>query len=116
MYKAGIFAVASFAVTLSATVYFPGISSLKAADINAKELYMTHCKTCHGTDGKPTDLGVGLEARDLTDPDWQAKVTDEQIVNQITNGTPDKMFPFKGKLSQEEIKALVPVIRSFGKK
>jgi mono/diheme cytochrome c family protein len=116
MYRAGIFAATSFAVTLSAMVSFPGISTSKAADFDAKGLYMTHCKTCHGADGKPTDLGLGLEARDLTDPDWQAKVTDEQIINQITNGTPDKMFPFKGKLSDEEIKALVPVIRSFGKK
>ncbi len=116
MYKAKIFAVTSFVVTLGAMASFPGISTLKADNNKAKELYMTHCKTCHGPDGKPTDLGIGLEARDLTDPDWQAKVTDEQLINQITNGTPDKMFPFKDKLSQEEIKSLVPVIRSFGKK
>ncbi|HHT9111195.1 MAG TPA: c-type cytochrome, partial [Candidatus Brocadiaceae bacterium] len=59
---------------------------------------------------------AGLEARDFTDAAWQAKATDEQIIKQITNGTPDKMMPFKEKLSNDEIKALVPVVRSFGKK
>ncbi len=116
MYTAGVFSATSCAIVFGVISSFSGISTSKAGDMNAKELYMTHCKTCHGVDGKPTDLGIGLEARDFTDPNWQAKVTDEQIIKQITNGTPDKMFPFKDKLSQEEIKALVPIIRSFGKK
>ncbi len=113
MKKMGIFGVASLAVALGSTVYLSGTAR---ADIDAKKLYMTHCKTCHGENGKPTDLGAGLEARDFTDAAWQAKATDEQIIKQITNGTPDKMMPFKEKLSNDEIKALVPVVRSFGKK
>lgn len=115
MHKRRIFAIVSYTVIFSAVVCFSKISVSKAG-INAMELYMAHCKTCHGSDGKPTDLGEGLEARDFTDPQWQAKITDEQIMKQITDGTPDKMFPFKDKLNEEEIKALVPVVRSFGKK
>ncbi len=114
MGKTGIF-TATCAVALGACAYFSGISTAKA-DIDAVKLYTTHCKACHGADGKPTDLGLGLEARDLTDADWQAKVTDEQIIKQITDGTPEKMMPFKTKLIANEIKALVPVVRSFGKK
>lgn len=116
MHKAGIFTATSFAVVFGAIAFFLGTSVSRAADIDAKKLYMTHCKTCHGENGKPTDLGVGLEARDFSDAAWQAKATDEQIINQINNGTPEKMMPFKEKLSQEEIKALVSVVRSFGKK
>ena len=116
MYKKGIFVAVSFAAVTSLITYFSGISVSKAADIDAKKLYMTHCKTCHGTDGKPTDLGVGLEARDFTDAAWQAKATDEQIIKQINDGTPEKMMPFKEKLTPDEVKALVPVVRSFGKK
>ena len=116
MYKKGIFVATSFAVVAGLVTFFSGIPVSKAADIDAKKLYMTHCKTCHGADGKPTDLGVGLEARDLTDAAWQAKATDEQIIKQINDGTPEKMMPFKEKLSQDEIKSLVPVVRSFGKK
>lgn len=116
MYGKGIFVAASFAVVTGLVTFFSGITVSKAADIDAKKLYMTHCKTCHGEDGKPTDLGIGLEARDFTDAAWQAKATDEQIIKQINDGTPEKMMPFKEKLNQDEIKSLVPVVRSFGKK
>ena len=116
MYKKGIFVATSFAVITGLVTFFQASPVSKAADIDAKKLYMTHCKTCHGADGKPTDLGAGLEARDLTDAAWQAKTTDEQIIKQINNGTPEKMMPFKEKLTPDEVKALVPVVRSFGKK
>ena len=116
MYRKGIFVATSFAVVTGLVTFFSGIPVSKAADIDANKLYMTHCKTCHGTDGKPTDLGVGLEARDFTDAAWQAEVTDEKIIKQINDGTPEKMMPFKEKLTPDEAKALVPVVRSFGKK
>jgi mono/diheme cytochrome c family protein len=116
MYRKGIFVAASFAVVTGLVTFFSGIPVSKAADIDAMKLYMTHCKTCHGENGKPTDLGIGLEARDFTDAAWQAKATDEQIIKQINDGTPEKMMPFKEKLNQDEIKSLVPVVRSFGKK
>lgn len=116
MHKTGIFAGVSLAVIAGVVTYFSGNHVSKAADIDAKKLYMTHCKTCHGEDGHPTDLGLGLGAREFANPEWQAKTTDERIIEQINNGTPEKMMPFKEKLTQEEIKALVTVIRDFGKK
>jgi len=116
MHKTRIFAATSFAVVVGAVTYFSGTPVSKAADIDAMKLYMTHCKTCHGENGHPTDLGVGLGAREFANAEWQAKTTDEQIIKQINNGTPEKMMPFKEKLTQDEIKALVPVIRGFGKK
>ena len=51
---------------------------------------MTHCKTCHGEDGHPTPLGAELGAREFANAEWQAKTTDEQIIKQISNGTPEK--------------------------
>lgn len=116
MDKTGIFTATSFAVVLGTVAYFSGTPVSKAADIDAMKLYMTHCKTCHGENGHPTDLGTGLGAREFANAEWQAKTTDEQIIKQINNGTPEKMMPFKEKLTQEEIKALVSVIRGFGKK
>jgi|TARA_Y100000031_G_scaffold130186_1_gene149705 hypothetical protein len=41
-------------------------------------------------------------------------MTDEKILEQIKNGAKEKMFPFKDKLTAEEMKALVSVIRAFG--
>lgn len=88
-----------------------------AGAIDGQELYKKHCAICHGNDGKgKTDLGEGLGARDFTDKTWQDSITDEEIVEQITNGTPEKMFPFKDKLTPEEMKALVPVVRAFSGK
>ena len=57
MYRKGIFVATSFAVVTGLVTFFQEPPVSKAADIDANKLYMTHCKTCHGTDGKPTDLG-----------------------------------------------------------
>ncbi len=87
-----------------------------AGEIDAQELYEKHCAICHGDDGKgKTDLGEGLGARDFTDKTFQDSITDEEIIEQITNGTPERMFPFGDKFTAEEMKALVFVIRAFGK-
>ncbi|MDR4498337.1 MAG: cytochrome c [Candidatus Scalindua sp.] len=89
---------------------------LFAEEIDANDLFKRHCVVCHGEDGKgKTDLGEGLGARDFTQKEFHDSITDEKIVEQITNGS-EKMFPFKDKLAPEEIKALIPVIRAFGGK
>ena len=73
---------------------------------------------CHGEDGRAqTKKGRELKAEDFTSPKWQKRTTDEEIVEAIANGIPKKKMPaFKDKLSTEEIQALVPYLRAFGKK
>ncbi len=115
MDKKRIFMALSCAV-VTTSMCFSGISIASAAKINAMKLYAKHCDACHDKNGKPTDFGKELETTDFTDKNWQAKVTDEEIVAQISDGTPEKMVSYKETLSQDEIKALVPVIRSFGRK
>ena len=51
-----------------------------------------------------------LGVPDFTGAEWQASVTDEQLIASITNGK-KKMPAQKHKLSQEEIKALVRYVR-----
>ncbi|KHE91815.1 MAG: cytochrome c [Candidatus Scalindua rubra] len=103
-------------VFLQAAIGYLVVPEIMASDIDGQGLYAKHCVLCHGEDGTgKTDLGSGLGARDFNDKKFQAGITDEQIVEQIANGTEDKMFPFSDKLSSEEIHALVPVIRAFGK-
>ena len=116
MYKKGIVAAASFMLVVSAVAYFPRITKAKEARIDPIKLYIKHCSDCHDKNGKPTDFGKELESTDFTDKNWQANTTDEKIVKQITDGTPEKMMSFKEKLNSDEMKALVPVIRSFVKK
>jgi mono/diheme cytochrome c family protein len=86
-----------------------------AEENNAQGLFEKHCVICHGEDGKgKTDLGEGLGARDFTDKNFQDSITDEEIIGQIANGTEEKMMPFKDKLTQAEMEALVSIIRAFG--
>ncbi|MFQ5863443.1 MAG: c-type cytochrome [Candidatus Brocadiales bacterium] len=90
------------------------------AEVDAASLFKTHCIPCHGEDGRGTDLGKqlaamaeGVEFPDFTDAEWQARKTDERMIEQIKNGSPDRMFSFKDKLSEEEIRALVAYVRGF---
>ena len=103
-------------VFLQAAIGYLVLPEIFANDIDGQGLYTTHCVLCHGEDGTgKTDLGSGLGASDFNDKAFQDGITDEQIVEQIANGTEDKMFPFSDKLSSEEMHAMVPVIRGFGK-
>ncbi|MDR4506713.1 MAG: cytochrome c [Candidatus Brocadiaceae bacterium] len=115
MVKTKVFFAALFACILGTLTCFFGASAVNASNTDAKEIYLKHCKTCHGVDGEPTDLGTGLGARRFADQEWQEKTTDERIIEQINEGTPDMMMGFKEKLTPEEIKALVGVIRGFKK-
>ena len=102
-------------VVLQAAIGYLVLPGIFADDIDAQELFKKHCVICHGEDGTgKTDLGSGLGARDFNDKKFQTGITDEQILEQIKNGTEDKMFPFKDKLTSEEMHALVPIIRAFG--
>jgi mono/diheme cytochrome c family protein len=69
------------------------------------------CAACHGPVGHgdgPT--GPMVHARDLTEADWQATVTDDQLAASIVNGK-GKMPPF-GNLPPKVIAGLVARIRA----
>jgi mono/diheme cytochrome c family protein len=116
MDKNNFFTAPSFVVVLSTITCFPAVSMAKTAKIDAMKLYNKHCNACHDKNGRPTDFGKELETTDFTDKNWQSNTADEKIMKQIADGTPEKMMPFKDKLSGDEIGALVPVIRGFVKK
>ncbi len=82
---------------------------------NAAQLYAKHCASCHGKDGRSKTIKGKLKhARNLTDSEWQEKVSDERIFNSIMNGK-DKMPSFSKKLSQEQIESLVSYVRGLRK-
>ena len=79
---------------------------------SAAELYTKHCASCHGKDGRAKTLKAKLNhARDLTDPVWQERATDERLFNTIMNGK-QKMPGFSKKLAEQEINSLVTYVRS----
>jgi cbb3-type cytochrome c oxidase subunit III len=77
-------------------------------------LYLYHCQTCHGRDGKAQD-NVDFQAADLTAPDtWNHGTTDAAIFVSTKEGAGFDMPPFKREFEDHEIWQLVHFIRSIG--
>lgn len=77
-------------------------------------LYKSKCAMCHGPDGAgQTTMGKNLKLRDLRSADVQ-KQTDAELVKWIADGK-GKMPAYKGKMSADEINALVAFIRTLKK-
>ena len=92
--------------------------SVRAAD--PKTNWANNCAQCHGPSGKgDTKMGKMLNAMDLTDPKKQASFTDAKATESIKNGVKQNgkttMKAFAGKLTDDEIKALVVYVRSLKK-
>jgi mono/diheme cytochrome c family protein len=91
------------------------LPSTFGGEIDYKKIFKNECQKCHDYNGKGTKRGKRLGVPDFTDAEWQASVTDEQLINSITNGK-DKMPKQEGRLSPEEIRAMVKYIRFFAPK
>ncbi len=91
------------------------LSNTFAGKIDYKKIFKNECQKCHERDGKGTKRGKNLGVPNFTDAKWQTSVTDEQLINSITNGK-KKMPKQEGRLSPEEIKAMVKYIRFFAPK
>jgi mono/diheme cytochrome c family protein len=90
----------------------------RAAD--AKTNWANNCAQCHGPDGKAnTKMGKMLSAKDLTDPKVQSSFTDDKAAEVIKDGVKQNgkttMKAFGGKLTDDEIKALVAYVRTLKK-
>lgn len=96
-------------------------SNIKAVD--PAERFATFCSNCHGPKGMgdgPSSAGLSPKPRNFHDKTWQASVDDQRIYNVIKNGGASvglsaTMAPWGSLLSDEEIKALVGLIRGLGK-
>jgi mono/diheme cytochrome c family protein len=103
----------SYPRLLAATALSAKTGNAPAA--NATQLYAKHCASCHGKDGRAKTIKGKLKhARNLTDGEWQEKVSDERIFNSIMNGK-EKMPAFGKMLAQEQIEALVTYVRALRK-
>ena len=105
-------------IILSISILIAAQLSARAAD--AKTNWANNCAQCHGAAGKgDTKMGKMLNAADLTDPKKQASFTDAQAAAAIKDGIKQNgktaMKAFGGKLTDDEIKALVAYVRSLKK-
>jgi mono/diheme cytochrome c family protein len=103
--------------TTVVTAFFAGAFCWSAHG-DTTELWTRNCIACHGKDGKgKTMMGRRLQIKDMTDPKDQASFTDAQATKTIKEGITDngkeKMKPYGGKFTEDEIKALVAYVRAF---
>ena len=77
-------------------------------------LFKTKCQACHGPNGSgDTPMAKKLGVKALGSAPVQGQ-TDAQLTATITNGK-NKMPAFNGKLTADQVKALVGLIRSWKK-
>src|SRR5438552_17530051 len=89
--------------------------SVRERDRDPSVLFDKNCATCHGHDGRAKTFKAKFNhARDLTDAQWQAEVSDERIFNSISNGK-GKMPAWGKKFSEGEINALLGFVRKLKK-
>jgi mono/diheme cytochrome c family protein len=83
----------------------------------ARALFARRCAGCHDDDG--TGSGMRQQASqipDFTSERWQARRDDAQMVASILEGKGAKMPAFRGRLSEDQAKELVSLIRTFDPK
>ena len=104
-----------FLLALAAHSFGSPLPSGSQKDSDASALFAKNCATCHGKDGKAKTFKAKFNhARNLTDSEWQASVTDERLLNSITNGR-GHMPAWGKKLSEAEINSLVAYVRQLKK-
>jgi len=105
-------------ITIAISLLLAAPISVRAAD--AKANWDNNCAQCHGKSGAAdTKMGKALNAKDLTDSKVQAAFSDAKATESIKNGVKEggktTMKAFGGKLTDDEIKALVAYVRTLKK-
>ena len=103
-------------LTLIAVIALTGILFLTAGAFAADgaAVYKAKCASCHGQTGAgDTGIGKSLKLRDFSTADVQ-KQSDADLTTVISKGK-GKMPAYDGKLTADEIKAVVATIRTFKK-
>jgi Cytochrome c, mono- and diheme variants len=102
---------------LSAVCY--GITVGRAdSGATGEKIFQSRCFVCHGRDGRgsgPASQGLAQKPQDLTDPNWQRGVTDDQIKNVIRAGGAimgkSGAMPPNPDLSDDDLNSLLGYVR-----
>ena len=90
---------------------FLGITACVYAQDDVAALYKSKCQVCHGPDGKgDTPAGQKMGAKDFHSPEV-AKMSDAELIDALKKGK-GKMQSYDGKLTDDQIKALVKYVHS----
>jgi len=87
-------------------------SQTPATGTDGPALFAKLCTTCHGADGRPSDVMVArLGVRDLTSPELRARITPALVEHQVRKGSANKLMPaFEGLLDDAQIRAVAAYV------
>jgi mono/diheme cytochrome c family protein len=85
---------------------------LAGGSTDGAAVFAAACAACHGATGKPDAAMVArYNVRDLTAPEFRARVTAELVVDQVRAGSKDgRMPPFAGALTEAQIRAVAEYV------
>lgn len=99
------------AIAMLAIVFLFAFTTHAFAQNDTAALYKSKCQVCHGADGKgDTPAGQKLGVRDFHSPEV-ARMPDAELIDAVKKGK-GKMQGYEGKLTDDQIKALVKYIHS----
>jgi cytochrome c6 len=101
-----------FQVALAAVVLFAG--AVGFAQSSGEATYKAKCQMCHGATGTPSaGMAKNMGVKPASDPAVKG-LSEAQMIAATANGK-GKMQPFKGKLTDAQIKDSVDYFRTFAK-
>lgn len=113
LFVAGASPTVSDAEPVSGTLLAAASAVQQESVVDPEEIFRRQCVPCHGSEGEgdgPAANALKPRPSDLTDPDLIGTVTDEAILDVLTNGR-GSMPSFGALLEPEELRALVGYIR-----
>lgn len=102
---------AVLAVTGYAAAEPPPLTQATKATEATRKLYASNCQACHGPDGKSPMKEMTFVGRA-----WKHGTKTADMIEVITDGVPGTvMMPFKGRLTEAQIRDLARYVRSLDK-
>lgn len=74
--------------------------------IDGAAIFAANCAVCHGPKGEGEKRGIPLISGHALDH------TEKDFIDRVRNGKENKMLPFRDKLSEDEIAAVVTYVRT----
>jgi mono/diheme cytochrome c family protein len=86
--------------------------SVAGGQADGRAVFAEVCARCHGPGGKPSEsMRAQLGVRDLTSPEFAARVTRDLVLRQVQRGSDNKLMPaFVGAISDAQIDAVAAYV------
>jgi mono/diheme cytochrome c family protein len=102
------------AAGLSQSFQLPPVARGNQHNPEASRIFQRFCAMCHGPDGTGSGFRQSVPSiPDFTLPAWHEGRSDSRLVVSVLDGKGTKMPSFAGRLTREQARGLVSVVRSF---